>query len=173
MDAVALDFPDDTFDAVLCAFGVFLMPDEVGALKEWRRVLVPGGRMALSVFGAEAFQPLSNLFVERIRAFGVNLHDQPHFSTQKITTPGQCRDLLAAAGFTGIETRSEQLGYSLTSPDEWWEIVVGSGFRGTLARLDPARLDEFKAAHLADVESARTADGLWLDVPAIFASGRK
>ncbi len=44
-DAMALPFPDGSFDAVGIAFGIRNMPDRLGALREMRRVLVPGGRI--------------------------------------------------------------------------------------------------------------------------------
>lgn len=47
MDAGRLEFADGAFDAALSAFGVVLVPDAVGALAEMRRVVRPGGRIAL------------------------------------------------------------------------------------------------------------------------------
>jgi demethylmenaquinone methyltransferase/2-methoxy-6-polyprenyl-1,4-benzoquinol methylase len=43
-DAMQLPFPDGSFDAVGMAFGIRNMPDRFQALREMRRVLVPGGR---------------------------------------------------------------------------------------------------------------------------------
>jgi ubiquinone/menaquinone biosynthesis C-methylase UbiE len=51
MDAEALELPDAGFDAVLCALGLMYLPDPAQALREMRRVLRPGGRMALCVWG--------------------------------------------------------------------------------------------------------------------------
>lgn len=47
MDAARLDYPDGTFDAALSAFGVVLLPDAAAALAEMRRVVSPGGRVAV------------------------------------------------------------------------------------------------------------------------------
>ncbi|MFH2074592.1 MAG: ubiquinone/menaquinone biosynthesis methyltransferase, partial [Pseudomonadota bacterium] len=44
-DALTLPFPDGSFDAVGIAFGIRNMPDRLRALREMRRVLVPGGRI--------------------------------------------------------------------------------------------------------------------------------
>jgi ubiquinone/menaquinone biosynthesis C-methylase UbiE len=49
-DLCALPFPDGSFDVVLCQQGLQFVPDPVAALREMRRVLVPGGRLALTVF---------------------------------------------------------------------------------------------------------------------------
>ncbi|HYG91297.1 MAG TPA: methyltransferase domain-containing protein [Azospirillum sp.] len=50
-DMTALPFPDAAFDTVTCRFGIMFVPDAVGALAEVRRVLKPGGRAALMVWG--------------------------------------------------------------------------------------------------------------------------
>jgi SAM-dependent methyltransferase len=49
-DAMKLPFPDGTFDAVVCQFGVMFFPDKVQAFSEARRVLRPGGVFAFSVW---------------------------------------------------------------------------------------------------------------------------
>lgn len=48
--ALALAFDDGSFDLVLCQQGLQFFPDRVGALREVRRVLRPGGRIALNVW---------------------------------------------------------------------------------------------------------------------------
>lgn len=49
----ALPFLDESFDAVSCRFGIMFILDALGALREMRRVLVPGGRAALMVWGSD------------------------------------------------------------------------------------------------------------------------
>src|SRR5579875_3317494 len=50
-DMEALPFPDGSFDVVTCRFGIMFPPDVDRALREVRRVLVPGGRAAFVVWG--------------------------------------------------------------------------------------------------------------------------
>jgi ubiquinone/menaquinone biosynthesis C-methylase UbiE len=51
MDAESLALPDARFDVVLCALGLMYMPSPERALREMRRVLRPGGRVSLAVWG--------------------------------------------------------------------------------------------------------------------------
>jgi ubiquinone/menaquinone biosynthesis C-methylase UbiE len=51
MDAEFLEYPDASFDVVLCALGLMYFPDPARALAEMRRVLKPGGRLVVAVWG--------------------------------------------------------------------------------------------------------------------------
>jgi ubiquinone/menaquinone biosynthesis C-methylase UbiE len=62
MDAETLTFPDASFDVVLCALGLMYMPDPKQALGEMRRVLRPGGRVSLAVWGERSKCGWSALF---------------------------------------------------------------------------------------------------------------
>ena len=66
-DATKLPFPDEQFDRVLCQHGLQYLPDRTLALREMKRVLVLGGRLALSVFsqsiGHQIFEHTAAQFV--------------------------------------------------------------------------------------------------------------
>ena len=62
MDAEALVLPDDSFDVALCALGLMYLPNPEQALREARRVLRPGGRMVIAVWGERSRCGWSALF---------------------------------------------------------------------------------------------------------------
>lgn len=62
MDAEALDIPDASFDVALCALGLMYMPDPEKTVRELRRVLRPGGRLGLTVWGEQSRCGWSPLF---------------------------------------------------------------------------------------------------------------
>jgi ubiquinone/menaquinone biosynthesis C-methylase UbiE len=62
MDAEALELPDAGFDLALCALGLMYMPQPERCLREMRRVLRPGGRLGVAVWGERARCGWSSLF---------------------------------------------------------------------------------------------------------------
>ena len=62
MDAEELALPDGSIDVVLCALGLMYLPDPAQALREMRRVLRPGGRAVLAVWGARTHCGWAPLF---------------------------------------------------------------------------------------------------------------
>lgn len=99
-DAQALPFPDASFDVVACAFGLMFVPDKPLALREFRRVLRPGGVIVLSVWDSLAANPASQL----LHALACELMpaDPPAF----MALPFSLHDVAALRALTGgrIET---------------------------------------------------------------------
>ncbi|MCW9023240.1 MAG: class I SAM-dependent methyltransferase [Gammaproteobacteria bacterium] len=169
MDALQLDFKSNYFDAVICSFGLFFLPDMLAALKEWKRVLKPGGRLIFTSFTAKAFQPLADLFRQDIIQNGV---DWPEAKWQLLSTEDECRELLQQAGFTDFQFLTEQLGYHLNEAEDWWEVIMNSGFRGMINQLKPDQLESFQQQHLEHVRPLKNDKGVWMDVETLFSSAR-
>jgi len=101
-DAAALPFPDASFDAIVCQFGIMFVPDKAAAYKEFRRVLAPGGTLLFSVWDSFAVNPASRLARETVVKLFPD--DPPDF----LTIPFGYYDIeairaeLRAAGFTAV-----------------------------------------------------------------------
>lgn len=171
MDGASLDFKSRYFDSVMCSFGLFFMPDMLAALKEWRRVLKPGGSLLFTSFGKTAFQPMADLFREHLQQFGIDVPTTVNF--QRLTQADKCQDLLLSAGFTEVSVQHEQMGHHLRNQEDWWEILNSSGFRGMLEQLSSQQLNEFRQTHLTEVAKLVNDKGLWLDVDTLFSFGRR
>lgn len=170
MDATVLEFRADYFDALSCSFGLFFLSDMSAALREWRRVLRPGGRILLTSFAANAFQPLVQLYCEQLATLGGPQLAVADFPWQRLADTEVFRGLLADAGFEAIEFAEQQMGFHLQAAPEWWEVLWNSGFRGPLLGLDALQLEQFQQQHLARVAEEFNAGTCWLDVQVIFAS---
>src|SRR5712691_7121810 len=169
-DAERLDVGNQSFDVVLCASALFFVPDMLAALREWHRVLKPGGQVGFSGFGP-TFRQLRDLWEARLRQYGVSL---PTASPDdRLAEPETCRRLLHEAGFVQTAVQSEQLGYYFRTVGEYWEEVWSGPGRMVVLQLAPAQREQLQAEHLAEVQGLVTDQGIWIDVPVHFAHGWK
>jgi ubiquinone/menaquinone biosynthesis C-methylase UbiE len=169
-DAEHLEFPEDSFDVVLCASALFFVPDMKRAAEEFHRVLKPGGRAGFSSFGAGFLSPLTELLSARLEAHGMPPAKPP---VGRLADPNACRTLLEEAGFIQVEVSSTQLGYHHTDFEARWAEIV-AGLEGMpLGKLSSEELERARAEHRTELEELFTGDGLWTNVPANFAFGTK
>ncbi len=169
-DAEQLPIRDGSLDVVLAASVIFFLPDPAAALREWLRVLVPGGRVLFSVWGEGFNQPEMGLFHARLESFGVagggNIDE-------RLRQPAACRAMLTDAGFVDVDVTVEQHGYFRASAAEYWQELVESVNGVALTRLSVEQLARLRQAHCAEVQALATEQGIWRNVPIVFASGRR
>lgn len=170
MDAEQLEFKSSYFDLITCSFGVFFFTDPDTAVKNWQRVLKPGGKVILSTFAKDAFQPLMKQFRDDIESMGVNF---PETSWTRFFEPELCKTFLEDAGYQDVQVTTKQMGHHLSSEQDWWEIIWNSGLRGIVEMLPNDRVGEFRLTHLEHITELKTEDGIWLDVEVIFSQGTK
>ena len=103
-DAAALPLPDASFDLVLCQQGLQFLPDRAAGVREMRRVLVPGGRIAISAWGAAEHNPGWLRLAEALdRHAG---HDIGALMRAPFSLGAdELRDLIVAAGFEDVAVR--------------------------------------------------------------------
>lgn len=169
-----LDFRNETFDAVLCAHPPFGSWSRIPSkLQEWRRVAKIGGLVGFAGYSQNAFQPPEAMFESRMQCYGVGNVSLVQSFSWRLSDAEACSDLLRDAGFEKIEVRIEQLGYYMEDAGEWWDIVLSCSIKSALSQLSSEQAQQFKAEHLQEISALATAKGIWLNVPVIFAVGRK
>lgn len=98
MPAESLAFPDATFHVVYCQFGLMFVPDPVGALREMRRVLRPGGRIGVAVWSVP--EKAGIFLISRIVASALPPAEDGAFpSPLGMGAPGLLEGLVQEAGF--------------------------------------------------------------------------
>jgi len=116
-DAQALPFPDATYTAVACQFGVMFFPDKVAAIGQARRVLKPGGRLVFSVWSRLADNEIPHVIHEAVAALFPG--DPPGFLARAPYGPHDVAALteqLRRAGFTDIAADTVALRSRAPSP---------------------------------------------------------
>lgn len=171
MDAEVLEFRDCYFDAVICSFGIFFLPQMENALAEWLRVLKPGGTLAFTSFSKEAFQPMVDFLRQDLANYGVQGLTNPSF--ERLTSMAACEALLVDSGAMQVEVINRQFGYYLANIDEWWAALWNAGFRGWLEQLSRIQLEDFKIRHFPRVQALADDKGIWMDVSVNLARAVK
>jgi ubiquinone/menaquinone biosynthesis C-methylase UbiE len=128
MDAERIVLDADSVDGVLCRFGYMLMDDPSAALAETRRVLRPGGRLALAVWSAPERNPWitigSGLLVER----GHMPQPEPGAGSPfTMASAEQTRALLEGAGFTAVRTEEIPVRFTFRGIDEYMTFATDTG----------------------------------------------
>jgi ubiquinone/menaquinone biosynthesis C-methylase UbiE len=142
-DATQLpDLADGTVDVVTCAAALLYMP-VAAALREWHRLLKPGGRVAFSTMCAGS-PPAGRIYRECALAFGVSLHDP----SAALGSPEVCREALAAAGFDVIGITSETIEFTSQDLTLAWESNFRSAGHAAVQSLSAETLEAFKYAYL-------------------------
>jgi ubiquinone/menaquinone biosynthesis C-methylase UbiE len=168
MDMHEITLPDNHFDAVVCAFGVFFAEDMAEQLRSMAAKLRPCGRIVVSCFYEDSFQPLVEVLARKLEQYGV---ERPPLKWKLIATEPKCRALFRDSGLEEIRVEKKDLGYYLKGPNEWWDVVWNAGFRNQVSQLSPQDLERFKEEHLREVETLRTRSGIWLNVSVLYTTG--
>jgi SAM-dependent methyltransferase len=165
-----LPFPDESFDFVLCASSLFFMPDMAATVREWRRVLRTGGVAGFSSFGPLFLQPLRDRWSAHLEMFGVTA---PVLPTYRLEDPETCEGLLREAGFRDAGVRTEQLGYYAQTPGERMADILAGVEGMPLHRVDAETSARIQTGHLEELRTLMMPQGIWIEVPAHFAFGRR
>ncbi|MBW4565847.1 MAG: class I SAM-dependent methyltransferase [Mojavia pulchra JT2-VF2] len=164
-----LGLKSESFDAVVCVFGIFFVPDMVTAVKELWRMVRPGGKLAITSWGKKVFEPANQIFWDAIQAERPDLYKK-FTPWERIAEPASLQALLVAGGATQVEVFAEAGTHELACAEDWWTMALGGGFRGTIDQLDLAARERVKQANL---EYLRTNNVHSLSVDVLYAIAHK
>jgi len=123
-----IDLPLASVEIVLCRWGYMLMVDPPTALSETRRVLSPGGRLALAVWDSVEHNPWAALpgreLAERGLAPPAGDSEQPRPGPFALGDAERLRELIEQAGFTGVSVEALDLPRRQRDFEEFWETTL-------------------------------------------------
>ena len=155
-DMLSLRFPVASFDAVVCVFGIFFVPDMAKAVSEiWNRIL-PGGKLAVTTWGPNFCEPANDAFWCSIKNVRPDLY-KGFNPWDRINDPVGLRKILDEGGVASPKIIAENRLHPIKSPEDWWTIVLGSGYRGTIEQLNPTERQKVKEANLAFIRDEKVS----------------
>ncbi len=133
-DMEAIELPAESFDAVICIFGIFFVPDMTSQLRELWRLVAPGGRIVVTSWGTHCLEPSTTVILESMRQFRPDLvPTEPPW--ERIKTPEALAQLFVDAGLPEPDVEVEPLITPISDPDAVWKVALGSGIRGAINEL--------------------------------------
>ena len=149
MDAEWIDLPTADVDGVLARWVYMLVVDPAAALRETRRVLKPGGRIALAAWADPADNPWASVPHEELVSTGAAPPPDPEEPGMfAFRDPGHIEELLAEAGFGDIQVEPIDIVFEYSSLDDWWDsqLDLSPTLHGAVGSLSPAQRDDLRDA---------------------------
>ncbi len=174
MDCERLRIPAATYDAAVSAYGFQIFTNPEKAAREVLRILKPGGRMSVCIWGTGARVPYLHAIVGPMLA-----HAEPD-ETGYLPTPyelggkGEMVRFLREAGFRSASETRVAHQYRFRDPEEYLAVVLGGTPIGhSLSEEEPKIQEEVLAATRANLLRASTAGGIRLSGESVFVTARK
>jgi ubiquinone/menaquinone biosynthesis C-methylase UbiE len=169
MDAEHLEFHDQTFDVVTCAFSLYFFPNMETALHEMHRVCQPGGWLGLTVFDRTPppFDPLFPMAIEQFAAYQGKVWMPPHGMS---FAPEELEGFLQQHGWQSIETHSEKVTFIYTSEEDVWAFLP---LQFALMEAGEGARAQFKEEFLARLRPLFHPDGLHVSAGVAYAKGQR
>jgi ubiquinone/menaquinone biosynthesis C-methylase UbiE len=152
LNAEWIDLPLASVDAVLCRWGYMLMADPLAALSETRRVLRPGGRVALAVWDSLEHNPWAREPAMELIARGLapapDACAEPSPGPFTLADSGRVAELLEQAGFLEVELDTVELTRRHDRFVEFWDTTldISRGFHDAVLDRPEAEIAQIQAS---------------------------
>jgi ubiquinone/menaquinone biosynthesis C-methylase UbiE len=170
-DMTASGYADGEFDAVVSVFSIFFVPDMESLVSELWRMVKPGGRLAVTTWGPDIFEPALSRWNMVVKGEREELYSAFN-PWDRITTREAVEKLLMDGGIPrrNIEVEPEQASQALSTAEDWWTIVLGSGLRWAVEQLGPEAAERVRSDNI-DWIKRNDVDSIAIN--AIYATATK
>ena len=163
-----IDLPLASVDAILCRWGYMLLADPLAALLETRRVLRPGGRVALAVWDSAQDNPWALLPMLELLERGLVAMPAPGTPGPfALGDPERVRELLKRAGFAEVDVDALAIEHRHPSFEAFWETTldIGRAFHDAVLSRPEPEIAEIRSALASRLAPYTSPDGA-LAIPA-------
>jgi ubiquinone/menaquinone biosynthesis C-methylase UbiE len=168
-DIEALDPAAETFDAVICVFGIFFLPDMAAGSRHLWQLVRPGGQLAITTWGGRVFEPGRSAILQAVRKERPDLY-KASSPWDLISEPAALASVLREGGVPSDEVVAESGSQALDSPEDFWTVAMGSGYRGTLEQMDAATRERVRQT---TIDALTRQNVRSIETNAIYALARK
>jgi SAM-dependent methyltransferase len=172
LDLERVDEPDESYDVVLCREGLMLVPDPVRGAAEIRRVLRPGGRAAITVWGPRERNPWLGIVFDVVSAqLGAPMPPPGIPGPFSLDDADRFAAVLSEAGLSGVRVDELSTPYHATSFEDWWArtAALAGPLAQMLAALPEPAAEQLHARAREAVDTYRSPEGL--DIPGVALVG--
>jgi SAM-dependent methyltransferase len=142
-DAMALPFPDDTFDVAVMPLVIFFVPDPAKGVAEMARVVCPGGSVTAYAWDMDGGGFPYGVLQAEMRELGATVPVPPSLDASRIDA---MQDFWTRAGIEAVETRILSVQRTFADFDDYWTTILGGASVGRgLAALSLENLALLKA----------------------------
>jgi SAM-dependent methyltransferase len=176
LDLERIDAADATYDVVLCREGLMLVPDPAAAVSEIGRILRPGGRVVVTVWGPRAENPWLGVVFDVV-SDQLGAPTPPPGLPHPFSLPdaGELAGLFSAAGLCDVVVSELATPYHAASVDEWWErtAALAGPLAQKLAALPAAAAQALRRRAGEAIGVYQTPAGLVIPGVSLVASARR
>jgi hypothetical protein len=129
----------------------------------------PNGQLAITTWGPRAWEPGSTGWRSAVKELRPDLHASSN-PWDRIAEPAALRGLFTEAGVAQAAIVAEDGRQALRSPEDWWMMVLGSGYRWTVDQIEPEMAEQLRNANLARIRSHNITS---VETNVIYAVARK
>ena len=177
LDLEDIDEPDARYDVVLCREGMMFATDAGAAARETRRVLRPGGRVAIAVWGPRERNPWLGAVLDAAGAqLGRPVPPPGVPGPFSLSDRGRLGGLLSEAGLAEVDVTEVSVPLETTSFDEWWQrtAALAGPLSTILASMPQAGVDALRDRLQGATRPYRTeSGGMRFPGVALLASARR
>jgi ubiquinone/menaquinone biosynthesis C-methylase UbiE len=176
LDLESIEEPDGSYDALVCREGLMFATDHSRAARELRRVLRPGGRCALAVWGPRERNPWLSILLDALGAqLGAPVPPPGVPGPFSLSDPHELRELLSRAGLSEIEVGELDVTTRVAGFEEWWTrtCALAGPVSQLLEALPEDSVEAIRARAAEAITPYRSEDALELPGLTLLASGAR